>query len=160
MSDGWKRNGQWIKEQMPEPLDFSNKPPDWDVLLSAIDRAEGGNKARKPYGVLSTPVKDKADARQIALNTVKNNYQRWNAAGKPGDYISFLASRYVPASDDPVGHKNWVKNVPAIYAQLASKKPEAKKPEPIPVAPLNPLLLQPLPPVTLPVLPHYPVPPR
>lgn len=86
-------------------------------MADAIFRSEGGDKARVPYGVLSVKVKDKADARRICINTIRNNITRWEKAGKPGDYIDFLANRYCPPSADPVGNRNWKRNVTAIYNQ-------------------------------------------
>lgn len=139
------------------PLDFSEHSPDWDILLSSIWQSEGGNKTRYPYGIKSVKAKDENEARQIALNTVKNNYARWNAAGQPGNYIDFLASRYVPVKSDPRGNINWRMNVPKIYAQLEAKK---KPREPV-VQPAFPdqrsILLEPMTPVTFPTFPHYPL---
>jgi predicted amidophosphoribosyltransferase len=89
-------------------------------LADAIYRAEGGAKAKKPYGILSIPVRDEAHARRICLNTIRNNVKRWEKAGKPGDYLEFLARRYAPvgAANDPTGlNKNWLKNVRFFYKQ-------------------------------------------
>lgn len=143
------------------PLDFSKQEPDWDVLLASINRAEGGDKASVPFGILSVKTKGKADARQIALNTAKNNFRRWNQAGQPGAYLDFLANKYTPIQDDPVGNKNWKSNVSKIYTQLSKQKPQATTAAPVaPVAPapaLDPLLLRPLPPVSYPAFPQYPL---
>lgn len=80
-------------------------------MADAIYKAEGGPKARKPYGVLSIPVRDEAHARQITLNSIRNNWKRWEKAGKPGDFVDFMADRWCPPSVDPVGNRNWKKNV-------------------------------------------------
>ena len=93
----------------------SAQPINVERMADAIYRAEGGDKARVPYGVLSVKVKDKADARRICINTIRNNITRWEKAGKPGEYIDFLANRYCPPSADPIGNRNWKKNVAAIY---------------------------------------------
>ena len=93
---------------------------DAERLADAIYRAEGGAKAKKPYGILSIPVRDEAHARRICINTINNNVKRWEKAGRPGDYIEFLARRYAPvgASNDPNGlNHNWVRNVKAIYGK-------------------------------------------
>lgn len=137
------------------PLDFSKQEPDWETLLASIRRTEGGDNAKVHYGILSTPTKGEADAKRIAMNTVKNNYKRWNTAGQPGDYLNFLADRYVPIASDPQGNVNWKSNVSKIYAQLSAKKPEVKKAKPAPA--LDPLLLRPLPPVNYPMFPQYPL---
>ena len=86
-------------------------------MADAIYRAEGGDKARVPYGVLSVKVKDKADARRITITSIKNNIKRWDKAGKPGTFIDFMANRWCPVASDPVGNRNWKKNVAAIYNQ-------------------------------------------
>lgn len=126
--------------------------PDYEKLADAIYRVEGGAKAKKPYGILSVPVKDEAEARRVAINTARNNYARWQAAGEPGDYLNFLADRFVPSRADPQGNVNWKSNVAKIYAQLEGQK---KTREPV-VQPRS-ILLEPLPPVTLPTFPHYPL---
>ena len=95
----------------------SAQPINVERLCNAIYRAEGGSKARVPYGILSVKVKNEADARRICINTIRNNITRWEKAGKPGDYIDFLANRYCPPSADPIGNLNWKKNVTAIYNQ-------------------------------------------
>lgn len=108
------------------------KEPNYEVMADAIYRAEGGAKARKPYGIVGVPVKDEAEARRVAINTARNNFQRWQKAGRPGTYIEFLANKYTPPSDDPVGNKNWKRNVPAIYAQLLAQQQKAQM---VPVPP-------------------------
>jgi hypothetical protein len=89
--------------------------PNPERLADAIYRAEGGKKARAPYGVLSVKVRDEAHARRITLNSINNNWTRWEKAGKPGEFIKFMGLRWCPPSADPQGHTNWVKNVKAIY---------------------------------------------
>lgn len=109
--------------------------PDYEMLANAVYRAEGGDKAKAPYGILSVDVKGDADkARRIAISTFRNNYGRWIKAGKPGSYLEFLADKYVPPKADPAGNTRWKKNVPAIYAQLAGQS------VPVPLPPYNPAL--------------------
>lgn len=85
-------------------------------VVNAIYRAEGGSKAKVPYGILSVRVRDAAHARRVCEATVRNNWDRWEAAGRPGDFVSFLGRRYCPPAADPVGHRNWVRNVTSIIA--------------------------------------------
>ena len=87
---------------------------DAERIADAIYRVEGGPKAKVPYGILSIPVRDEAHARRICLNTIRNNHKRWIKAGRPGDYLDFLADRYCPPSADPVGNRNWKRNVRRI----------------------------------------------
>lgn len=94
---------------VPMPQDEAER------IADAIYIAEGGAKAKIPYGILSVKVDSEAEARKVAINTIKNNYKRWHDAGEPGDYLAFLASRYAPtknATNDPQGlNNNWLKNV-------------------------------------------------
>jgi len=85
-------------------------------IADAIYLAEGGARAKVPYGILSVKVKDEAEARQVCLNTIRNNRKRYADYGykQYPDYLSFLASRYCPvgASNDTSNlNKNWLKNV-------------------------------------------------
>lgn len=77
-------------------------------LVSVIYRIEGGSRTAYPYGIRSIKT---SDPRRVCLNTVRNNWKRWRAAGSPGEYLDFLADRYCPAADDPVGNRNWKRNV-------------------------------------------------
>lgn len=80
-------------------------------IANAIYKAEGGARAKVPYGILSVKVQDEQEARRVCLNTIRNNWQRWIKAGRIGSFIDFLADRYCPLSVDPVGNKNWKNNV-------------------------------------------------
>lgn len=85
-----------------------------EQFANAVYRIEGGKKARKPYGILTIPVKDEKEARQVCINTIKNNYKRWNAAGRTNCFIDFFADRYCPKSADFLGNSHWKKNAHAI----------------------------------------------
>lgn len=88
-----------------------------EKIADAIYKAEGGAKAKKPYGILSVKVSSEAEARRVAINTIKNNWKRWQEAGRPGEYLAFLARRYAPigAANDPTAlNRNWLKNVKAL----------------------------------------------
>ncbi len=80
-------------------------------IADAIYKVEGGKKARAPYGILSVKVKGEVEARRVCQNTIKNNHSRWIKAGRPGNYIDFLADRYCPPSADLKGNSNWKKNI-------------------------------------------------
>ena len=77
-------------------------------IADCIYKIEGGAKTKWPYGIMSVKT---TNPRQVCINTVKNNFIRWQAAGSKGDYLEFLADRYCPASADPVGHANWLRNI-------------------------------------------------
>lgn len=87
--------------------------PFFEDVVDAIYRAEGGAKAKKPFGILSVPCSDFTDCQRICKNTVRNNYVRWIKAGRPGEFIDFLGSRYAPVGVHPL-NRHWVKNVNAI----------------------------------------------
>lgn len=79
-------------------------------MVDCIYLVEGGAKARVPFGILSVKVNGYAEARRVYLNTVRNNYRRWEKAGKPGEFADFLGNVYCPASADPKGNANWRRN--------------------------------------------------
>lgn len=91
--------------------------PDFSKIADAIYKAEGGAKAKKPFGILSVPCEGYTDCRRICLNTIRNNYRRWQNAGNPGEYLEFLASRYAPIEAHPI-NKNWLPNVKKIMEAL------------------------------------------
>lgn len=96
---------------------IAHMTPYWDEIVDAIYLAEGGAKAKKPFGILSVECSDYADCRKVCFNTVRNNWFRWEKAGRPGEYLEFLARRYCPvgAANDPRGlNRNWLGNVQGI----------------------------------------------
>lgn len=98
--------------------------PDVERLSQAIFKAEGGNRAKKPFGVLSIRVKDKLHAKKICQATIRNNYKRWVKAGRKGDFINFLASKYAPVgvANDPSNlNVHWAKNVRFWYNKLLTQ---------------------------------------
>lgn len=89
-----------------------------EEIVSAIYMAEGGSRAKWAYGIRSVQYKDKADAKRICLNTVRNNKKRYADYGHKQfrSFLEFLGSRYCPV----VGHLSkaerrlnghWVGNV-------------------------------------------------
>jgi len=94
-------------------------------IVLAIWLAEGGTNASVPYGILSVPVRDKEEARQVCARTVRNNLRRWQAAGRPGCFYNWLGDRYVPATADPRGNVNWKRNVRTLlkHQQCNCRKP-------------------------------------
>jgi hypothetical protein len=109
-------------------LCLGGQHPNPERLADAIYRAEGGAKAKVPYGVLSirppahvqTRAQLEAWARQITLNSIRNNWNRWQALDpRPSTldhdgFIDFMADRWCPPSADPIGNRNWKKNVKAL----------------------------------------------
>lgn len=85
--------------------------PDMNRLLDAVWKAEGGEKARFPYGITTVRVKSPNHARQIARRTLTR------ALSERPDlpWIEATARVYCPAKTDSQGHKNWKKNVWFFY---------------------------------------------
>lgn len=84
----------------------------------AIYSAEGGSKTRHPYGIL-TKYKH-TSPRQACINTIINKHKVWVKAGKPGQYIDYLANKYAPlnVANDPSGlNRHWRKNVQYFLAR-------------------------------------------
>lgn len=81
---------------------------DWFILL-AIRKAENG-RAGCEFGVKNPKAWDTDLDTQAgwASATIVKNRGRWDGNG---DFIDFLADRYCPIECDPVGNKNWKRNV-------------------------------------------------
>lgn len=84
-----------------------------DKIADAIYIVEGRTNAKIPYGILSVRVKGEVEARRVCINTIRNNYTRWEASGKTNNYIEFLGSRYAPVKAHPL-NRNWVPNMTRI----------------------------------------------
>jgi hypothetical protein len=89
---------------------------DSEQIAIAIYHAEGGAKAIKPFGILSVKCNDYNECKNICLNTIENNFTRWQINGSKGDFIEFLANRYCPTvgklnnAEKQLNH-HWIKNV-------------------------------------------------
>lgn len=93
---------------------IAHMTPYFNEIVDSIYLAEGGVKAKKPFGILSVPCSGYEDCRKVCFNTVRNNYLRWVDAGRQGEFLDFLASRYAPlgAANDPYNlNVNWQRNV-------------------------------------------------
>lgn len=86
-------------------------------IVQAIRQAEGvpshGSMrlARQHGGHRNVP---EAAGRADAARLVHASYRRWRAAGRPGDFLAYLHSRYAPvdAANDPTGlNRHWKRNV-------------------------------------------------
>lgn len=97
----------------------------FEPLVDAIYLAEGGARARVPYGILSMKVSGPAQARRACLVTVHNNYSRWLRAGRREHFVDFLADRYCPPSADRAGNHNWKRNVKRLLANSALRTPNS-----------------------------------
>ena len=86
---------------------------DADQLVDIIYIIEGGEKAKKPFGVLSVPCEGYDDCRKICYNTVVNSFTRWQADGSQGDFLETLSRRYAPVNSDTDNGTNkfWLENL-------------------------------------------------
>jgi len=98
-----------------------------ECIADAIYLAEGGQRAKVPYGILSVKVRNEREARKVCLNTIRNNWDRWEKAGQRGDFIDFLGNRYCPPSVDPKGNRNWRRNVKYFVARDLTKRRTANR---------------------------------
>ncbi len=88
-------------------------------IADAIYKAEGGKKASHPYGIMSVPYKNEADARRICLNTIRDNRKRYAEYGHREfpTFLEFLASIYAPTRGKGITRSakklngNWLRNV-------------------------------------------------
>lgn len=103
-----------VSHSMDKDILEVHMEPYFNAVVESIYWAEGGPRAKKPYGILSVSCNDRADCRRICYNTVRNNYFRWIKAGRKGEYLRFLAGRYAPigSSNDPNNlNQHWYGNV-------------------------------------------------
>jgi len=84
---------------------------DTGKLADAIYRAEGGARAKVPYGIMSVKVRNAAEARAVCIRTIEHAWCDYAAAADTRPFIHFLADRYCPPSVDPIGNRNWKHNV-------------------------------------------------
>lgn len=93
-----------------EPIDtvYANK------IVDVIYRIEGGTGTKYPFGIKSVECRGYDECRRVCFNTVRNNWRRWQDAGRPGLYFDFLADRFCPKESDPVGNRNWKRNIKTI----------------------------------------------
>ncbi len=98
---------------------------DENRLADAIYRAEGGAKAKVPYGILSMKVRDHDHARQICLRTIRRALASWDGRQ---DFVSHLGRRYCPPESDPKGHARWIKNVRYLYRRPQVPLPPGPRP--------------------------------
>jgi hypothetical protein len=87
-------------------------------IVDAIYLAEGGAKAKYPYGIRSVNCESESSCRKVCENTVRNNRKRFASYGHKqySDFIAFLGSRYCPTKGNLSKAEtrlngNWVKNV-------------------------------------------------
>jgi len=99
--------------ELPEPSRFAD----------AIYRIEGAGRAKVPFGILSVPVRSFDHARSLCEATVARQWVRWSQAGRRECYLVSLANRYCPPSHDPVGNRNWLRNIcNALAMQVSSAR--------------------------------------
>jgi len=75
-------------------------------IVNAIWIIEGGFKTNYPFGIRSVKCKGYNDCRQVCVNTVENNKERFKNQIKEKDFLVFLAKKYCPNN-----WKVWVKNL-------------------------------------------------
>jgi hypothetical protein len=85
------------------------------IIVDAIYILEGGSTTRYPYGIRSIKT---SNPRQVCINTVRNNYHRWQVDSQDKDYFTFLADKYCPAKADRQGNINWKKNIKLLTRGL------------------------------------------
>jgi hypothetical protein len=84
-----------------------------EKIVRAIYIAEGGHLTRYPYGIKSVKVRNAQEAYTVCVRTVENARTDWGTHGRFRHkcFITYLGMRYCPPGVDPVGNRNWVKNV-------------------------------------------------
>ena len=110
---GMKRIFGLIVSLFSAPVEGGDIPWTPGQIVDAIWIAEGGARTKYPYGIKSIAVRDREHARKICMNTVTHAFTEWREYGRFRHtcFITYLSLRYCPPEVDPVGNRNWVKNV-------------------------------------------------
>ena len=89
-----------------------NLTPYQTRLLLAIRASENGREGRE-YGVLSVPASTQEEQAKVTARSIRNNWKQWEEAGKPEDFISFMATRWCPigCDNDNGTNKYWSYNI-------------------------------------------------
>ena len=78
-------------------------------IAEAIRKAE--NSKKFPYGIKSiNTYSNESLARKYCINTINNNWLRYNNSDKKLSFIEFLGARYSPTKSSNL-NTNWVRNV-------------------------------------------------
>lgn len=96
-----------------KPIDdnYSNK------IADAIFKIEGGYHTKYPYGIKSVRTNN---PRKVCLNTIKNNYIRWEKSDQKIDFLNYLANIYCPTNgksltlEEKKCNKYWLINIRKI----------------------------------------------
>ncbi len=88
-------------------------------ILFAIRKADNGPPGNE-FGVMCQKGTDLDTQAGWAAATIVKNRQRWLMTICGEDFITFLGDRYCPAETDPVGNKNWKRNVMYWTAKLSA----------------------------------------
>lgn len=74
------------------------------------------NSKNYPYGVksINTHANEKL-ARQITINSIKNNYKRWKINNLNKSFPHYFADRWCPPQSDLIGNKNWRNNIDRMF---------------------------------------------
>jgi len=88
------------------------------LILLAIRKSENGESG-KEFGVKGKAWGTDLETQAAwAAATIVKTRERWERAGRPTDFIEYLADRYVPPEDDPEGNLNFKKNVPFWFRRF------------------------------------------
>lgn len=109
---------------------YAETPVDFNRLADSIYLAEGGAKARVPYGIIykGCTKNNPSYCRKICINTIRNAHKRYTAKyiGQASvTFIEYLASSYAPlgAKNDPSGlNRHWIRNVSFFYKKFGAER--------------------------------------
>ncbi len=106
---------------LPEAKATGALNPSDEEIADAIYLAEGGARAKAPFGILSVKCEGYDDCRKICLNTIRNNRKRYAEYGykQYKTFLEFLWHRYAPPEIHPL-NRFWLKNV--VYFLERNKK--------------------------------------
>ena len=102
------------------------------VLVDSIYKAEGGEKASVPYGLIYSGwcKQEPGWCRYYASEIVSIKYAQWVRHGRPGEFIDYLGASYCPPSAHPL-NANWTRNVKRFYKASSGQAQFEMETEPV-----------------------------
>src|SRR3990167_6591805 len=107
-------------------------PINLDRLADSVWKAEGGEKASVPYGLIYSGwcKQEPGWCRYYASEIVSIKYAQWVRHGRPGEFIDYLGASYCPPSAHPL-NAHWTRNVKRFYKKASGQAQFEMETEPV-----------------------------
>lgn len=89
----------------------------YEKVADKLFICEGADSAKWPYGVKGYTWDRKDEARQVAINTVRNAHKVWLANKIDREFVFFLCDVWCPADTDAQGNINLKHNLKLLLSK-------------------------------------------